>query len=311
MRLFAGIDGGGTHTRALIVGGEGREIARGEAPGAVATAAHPEAAADAVTQAIGDAMEAAALELITRDASLDEIGLPLDGLWAGLAGAGNSEASRAVTEVLSGRRLAHRLTVGTDVRAAYEDAFPDDDGVLLIAGTGSIAWGTVDNGPPIQVGGWGQLLGDEGSGYWIGLRGLQHVMTEHDGRSPVGTMTAALTGACDVGEPDELVPWVNQAAKGDIAALAPLVISAAAAGDSAAEQIVSEAVDALSGLVQGVVSRRVAPDVGVRVVLWGGLIAADGPLAPRVSNALGQAGFEVVERAVDPTMGAARLALRG
>lgn len=310
MSLFAGVDGGGTRTRAVIVNGDGHEIGRGEAPGVVVTAADAEAAADAVTEAIGDAMEAVALELLTRDASLGSVGLPLDGLWAGLAGAGSPDASRAVTEALSGRRLAHRLTVGTDVRAAYADAFPEEDGILLIAGTGSIAWGTAVDGTPIQVGGWGQLLGDEGSGYWIGLRGLRQVMTESDGRAESSALAPDLVHACGLSRADDLVGWSTTAAKRDVAALAPLVIAAAEAGDGAAERIVAEAVDALVGLVRGVAFRGARQRGASSVVLWGGLLADGGPLADLVSRELASAGFATVERHVDPPMGAARLALR-
>ena len=309
MSLFAGVDGGGTRTRAVLVDAQGREVARGEAPGAVVTAADPDRAAEAVAGAIGDAMEAAALELITRDASLDSIGLPLESLWAGLAGAGSSEASRAVTEALSARRLAHRLTVGTDVRVAYEDAFPERDGVLLIAGTGSIAWGTDRAGQPIQVGGWGRLLDDEGSGYWIGLRGLQRVMTEHDGRSAPSALGPKLVRACGVSGPGDLVTWVATAAKRDVAALAPVVISAANAEDRAAEGILEDAVRALTDLVRGVGTRLSEGDHKTRVVLWGGLIANEGPLESRVIGSLQEAGFLVLDRVVDPPMGAARLAL--
>jgi len=296
--------------RAVIVDADGRELARGEAPGAVVTVAAPEAAADAVTRAIGDAMEAAALERLTRDASLDDISLPLDGLWAGLAGAGSPDAARAVMEALSPRHLANRLTVGTDVRAAYEDAFPERDGVLLIAGTGSIAWGSDEAGEPIQVGGWGQLVGDEGSGYWIGLHGLRQVMTGHDGRSESGSAAGALLRACGLSEAGEVVAWVQTAAKRDVAALAPLVIQAADTGDAAAARIVGEAVAGLTDLVRGVACRGGTGARGGGVVLWGGLLADGGPLASRVSSALESAGFKVVERPVDPPMGAARLALR-
>ncbi len=310
MSLFAGVDGGGTHTRAVIVDADGREVARGEAPGAVVTVADPRPAVEAVTRAIGDALESAALERLTRDASLDVIGLPLEGLWAGLAGAGSPDAARAVMDALRSGRLAHRINVGTDVCAAYEDAFPERDGVLLIAGTGSIAWGSDESGAPIQVGGWGQLLGDEGSGYWIGLRGLQHVMTEFDGRSESGLMSDELLEACGLSDPGDLVAWVNVAAKRDVAALAPLVVRAADSGDAPASGIVSEAVAALTALVQGVVSRAGTGDSVSAVVLWGGLLADGGPLARRVSSALVDVGLHVVDRPIDPPMGAARLALR-
>ena len=98
--------------------------------------------------------------------------------------------------------------------------------------------------------------------------------------------------------------------KRDVAALAPLVIRAADLGDVHAARIVSEAVAALTELVRGVASRDGSSGEGRAVVLWGGLLADQGPLASMVSAALRTAGFEVVERRVDPPMGAARLALR-
>ena len=109
-----------------------RVLARSRLPWrrAGARAAEAMVAAEAVAAAIGEAIESAALERITRDASLHSIVLPLDGLWAGLAGAGSIEAAHAVRTALIERGLAHLITVGTDVRAAYEDAFPDGDGVL-------------------------------------------------------------------------------------------------------------------------------------------------------------------------------------
>ena len=122
------------------------------------------------------------------------------------------------------RGLAHRSTVGTDVRAAYEDAFPNGEGVLLIAGTGSVAWGMGSDGEPIQVGGWGKLLGDEGSGHWIGMRGLQHVMAAYDGRSPQGYLYHQVLDATGVSTPSDLVGWVEVAKKREIAVLAPLVV---------------------------------------------------------------------------------------
>ena len=308
--LFAGVDGGGTSTRVVIVDGEGREVARGEAPGAVVTVMSPEDAAEAVAAAIREAIESAALERITRDASLHSIVLPLDGLWAGLAGAGSIEAAHAVRTALIERGLAHRITVGTDVRAAYEDAFPDGDGVLLIAGTGSVALGMGSDGGPIQVGGWGKLLGDEGSGYWIGMKGLQHVMAAYDGRSPQGYLYSQMLEATGVRTPSGLVDWVEAAKKREIAALAPLVIASSGVGDPAAEDIVATAVIALVSLVEAVFLRGAGQREDTKVVLWGGLIADSGPLAGRVSEALIHSGFNVFERKVDAPLGASRLALR-
>ena len=137
----AGVDGGGTRTRAVIIDDTGAEIARAEREGAVANAAAPHEAADAVTSAV----RAAAVE--------GGVKLPVRALWAGLAGAGREAARDAVTDALSRVGLAEAIEVGTDVEAAFHDAFGKGTGVMLIAGTGSIAWARDERGVMHRVGG--------------------------------------------------------------------------------------------------------------------------------------------------------------
>ena len=89
-----------------------------------------------------------------------------------------------MTAALFGVGLAESIEVGTDVEAAFHDAFGDGPGVMLIAGTGSIAWARDESGVMHRVGGWGQHVGDEGSGYWIGHGARSGAWTgAEDGRS--------------------------------------------------------------------------------------------------------------------------------
>lgn len=321
MSLFVGVDGGGTRTRAVVIDGDGRELARAEDEGAVVTAHRPDDAAEAVRRVV----EAALKKCGRRDRA--------DVLWAGLAGAGTAAPRAAVTRALRRLELAERLVVGTDVEAAFYDAFGDGPGLLAIGGTGSIVWARYPDGTERRVGGWGHLLGDEGSGYWIGLEGLRRLTSSEDGRTAPTAMEAPLLDACGVGTVAEAVGWVETAAKSRVASLAPHVVACADAGDEAALAIVSEAVQHLVTLVraamspapsregrpEGVVAS--APDGGVAVqraagggvsvedvVLWGGLVAPGGPLRVRLASALGSLGLKVVEVEVDPPRGAARLA---
>ncbi|MEM7414389.1 MAG: BadF/BadG/BcrA/BcrD ATPase family protein [Gemmatimonadota bacterium] len=295
---YVGVDGGGTRTRAVLVDDEGREIGRGEAPGAVASAAHPERVVAAVELAIGRAVEAAG-------ARGDSTGVPAR-LWAGLAGAGQAAARDAVHARMVDVGVAREVVIGTDVEAAFASAFPDGEGVLLIAGTGSIAWSRGPDGATRRSGGWGAHLGDEGSGFAIGRAGLALVTRVRDRRASPTTLEATLLDACGVGSADDLVAWVAAASKRDVAALAPLVVEAADADDTEATLLVNRAVADLLDVVT-----PLRPDIDPTVVLWGGLIADRGPLSGRVVQALEAAGWSVADRGVDPPLGAARLARAG
>jgi len=292
--FVVGIDGGGTRTRAVIVDASGQELGRGDSAGAVATADAPRNAADAVTAAVRRATEAAGVEG------------PAAALFAGLAGGGGEAARMGVATELEKHGLAGVVVVGTDVEAAFEDAFPDGPGVLLIAGTGSIAWARDTDGVVHRAGGWGQHVGDEGSGYALGASGLRLVTRAHDGRARETALTEALLGATASEAIEALIPWSADASKSDIAALAPLVVAAADEGDDGASAIVDSAV---LELVAHAEALRVAVGVNTELVLWGGLLADGGPLGGRTSEALEREGWSVSSRPVDPPMGAARIAL--
>lgn len=299
MRTFAGVDGGGTRTRTVIIDAEGAELGRGEFDGAVVTAHEPERAAEAVRRAMEQAAEAAG------------VALPVHVLWAGLAGAGATAPRAAVTRALREFDLAERLIIGTDVEAAFHDAFSEGPGAMLIAGTGSIAWARDAEGHELRVGGWGRLLGDEGSGYRIGLEGLSWLTRAEDGRAPPTEMRETLLTLCGVSSVDDLVAWMEAASKGDVAALAPAVIECAEGGDEGAETIVESAVDALGEHLEAVFGAMGTAErdrSSIEVALWGGLVAPGGPLEARMSERLRAMGLAAAGRQIDPPMGAARLA---
>ena len=299
MSPVAGVDGGGSGTRALILDEGGAELGSGIGPPGLVVSGRSERAASAVEEAVRAAAGKAG------------VSLPLAGLWCGLAGAGRADASAAVEEVLAGRGLAARVRVGTDVDAAFRDAFgPEDPGVLLVAGTGSIALGRSSRGGRIRVGGWGPLLGDEGSAYRIGLEGLRAVLRARDGRGPETELAALLTDVAEAGaDPREIVSFADRAGKSGIGALAPTVLRAAEAGDDEARRIRDEATAELVEAAEAVLRRTGADGGTVEVVLAGGLLGPDGPLGDRVADELRERGRRVDRRPVRPERGAARLAL--
>jgi glucosamine kinase len=289
--LFIGVDGGGTRTRAVIVDDDGREVGRASGAGAVATASQPELAAAAVIRAVQEA------------AATSGVRLPASVLWAGLAGAGTPAARDGVRTALEQEGVADRVVVGTDVEAAFQHAFGDRSGVLLIAGTGSIAWIRDEAGEVRRVGGWGRHVGDEGSGFAMGLDALRLVTRAADGRAEPTSLATRVLEQCALSSLEEVVPWIETAKKGEVAALAPLVVAEADGGDPGAAALVGAAVD---GLVAHV--RAACGETKPTVVLWGGLVADGGPLRSRVLEALAQEGFSATSRPLDPGLGAAMLA---
>ena len=296
-RFVVGVDGGGTSTRALILDDTGTEIARAECKGAVVTADTPGEAASAVAAAVRIA------------AVQGGVTLPVQALWAGLAGAGREAARDAVTAALSRVGLAESIEVSTDVEAALHDAFNDGPGVILIAGTGSIAWARDERGITHRIGGWGQHMGDEGSGYWMGTEALRNVARAEDGRGTPTMLRASILGSLGFRDPTELVVWVGSASKSDIAALVPDIVGAASAGDASAAQVLELAVEILAGHLTAVVEQSEPWSEQPRLALGGGLLREGGPLRGALMSAISSHHVSVIEQELDPPMGAARRAL--
>lgn len=296
MTYFVGVDGGGTSTRAVVIDEEGGELGRAEGPGSVVTRETPQKAVHAVATVVRAAV---------RNAG--QIGAAR-ALWAGLAGAGQDAARTAVLVALVKERVASVVHVGTDVEAAFQDAFDDGPGILLIAGTGSIAWARQASGHRVRVGGWGQDLGDEGSGYWIGTAALRSVVRAEDGRASGTGMAGPVLEHCGVAHARGLIGWVEAASKGEVAGLAPIVSQAARDGDAAATEIIEAAVAELDAHVAATLQKLGPTDDPPRLVLWGGLLAPGGSLHDVAREVLSRRPITLHDGPVDPPRGAASLA---
>ncbi|MHB1192772.1 MAG: N-acetylglucosamine kinase [Longimicrobiales bacterium] len=296
-RIFIGVDGGATRTRAVVLDGEGRELGRAEGRQAIANAREPRPAAESVSVVRAAAARAAGLDI------------PAEALWAGLTGAGREEARLAVEQEILRMGTARKVRIGTDIVAAFHDAFGEGAGILLIAGTGSIAMGRSEDGRQTRAGGWGHHLGDEGSGYALGAAALRVAAWQDDGRAPVTGLPAAILAFLKLERTQDLIPWAAAAAKKDVAALAPTVGEAAAAGDPAAVEIVARAVRDMEAHAAALRERlgpwRAAPPVA----FTGGLLQRGRPLRAPLEAVLEARGYTLVDREPDPALGAARLAL--
>jgi N-acetylglucosamine kinase-like BadF-type ATPase len=296
-RIAIGVDCGGTKARAVAVDETGQELGRAEGPGGVATAAEPWEAASAVASACRDAAASAGLKL------------PVDVVWAGITGAGREAARSAVESELSGTGVGHAVHVGTDVHAAFHDAFGTGPGVLLIAGTGSIAYGRAEDGREGRVGGWGHHIGDEGSAYAMGREALRRAARAVDGRGSTTALVDDILLELGAASMDDVVTWRTSASKGEVAALAPLVTAAAAAGDTIAREIQGTAVEDLERHVLAILEQLGPWSKAPTVALTGGLLRPGRALRDPLIRTLSRQFLTVLGRDLDPAVGAAKLGL--
>ena len=298
--LFIGVDGGGTHTRVLVVDEQSAELATAEGPG---SAIRP-----------GSASHSAAVIRATVQKACEGLGnRPVRALCVGVAGAGRDEERDTLQAALDADRIAGTVAVVTDAEIAIEDAFGAGPGVLLTAGTGSIAYGKGPTGVMARCGGWGPIIGDEGGGAWIGRRALGIAAASHDGREPESALTEALLGTLALESMEQLVPWAASATPADFGKLAPVVLEVAATGDLRANSLVTLAVEELALHVR-TLARKLFSDerAAFRLAMHGGLLAPKSLLRRRLEQRLKSIapGASVLTERVVPERGAARFAMR-
>ncbi|HEX8243346.1 MAG TPA: BadF/BadG/BcrA/BcrD ATPase family protein, partial [Longimicrobium sp.] len=148
--VFAGIDGGGTKTTLALADDDGRELARRVGPAGLVDPRDPTATAEMLAELVRDALAEAGLA--EKPAAL----------CAGLAGVGNERERRQVEAALAAAEVAGRVRVVTDGEIALDGALGGRAGILIIAGTGSVAYGQAEDGRVERCGGWGMVVGDEG-----------------------------------------------------------------------------------------------------------------------------------------------------
>jgi glucosamine kinase len=259
-----GADGGGTKTLGILADAEGKELARFQVGPGNPNVVGVDGAAANLLDLVAGCCERATVHPHA-----------LGAVVFGLAGAGNAAMRDRLTEELrvgGAARGWERLTytLETDARVALEGAFGGEAGVVVIAGTGSNLIGKLTDGSVTTVGGWGRLLGDEGSGFAIGSEAIRAVTRDIDRRSEarlLRTMFAERFGWTTRGA---IISAVYQD-KFDLASLAPLVLEAAGKGDSTARDILTTAAAQLADQLAAMVGHMGSPS-SVGVVFVGGLV---------------------------------------
>src|SRR5437016_4886022 len=210
-----GIDAGGTKTVCLLADERGMIVSEGRGPGANLLAAGELG----VEKVLHEVMETA---IGDRDITPSAICL-------GIAGVDREDEARIVRAIM--RRIGHksRIVVVNDALIALVAGAEDAPGVVIISGTGSIAYGRNANGEAARAGGWGHMIGDEGSGYWIGREALTAVMRAGDGRGPATGLTDDIVAYFQVNDVSHLprIVYDREVPRMSVAAVGPIVQRAA------------------------------------------------------------------------------------
>lgn len=301
--IVIGVDGGGSKTRVLVGTAEGEVLATVDGPKSAVSPGQAARSADVIA------------DLVTR--ALGEIAQPGTVfprvLYCGVAGTGREEERRALHAALDAKELAEEVVIDSDGLIAMYDAFEDRAGILLVVGTGSIAYGRSPAGEIVRCGGWGPAFGDEGSGGWIGKRALGIVAASSDGREPATALLFPILAATQCEDIEDLIPWAAAADARAFATLAPVVFSTAAAGDQRASALITLAAEELVLHIRAL-ARQLFTDerAAVAVALSGGLMDRGSPLRKRLEQRLKSAvpGANLRSEEVLPARGALRAAAR-
>jgi len=290
-----GIDAGGTRTVCVLADADGRAISEIRGPGAN-------------LQSAGE-LE---VEKVLHDVIASAIdGGPAPGaICLGMAGVDRARDAEIIRGIL--RRIGHRaqVIVVNDALIALEAGVPGMPGTVVIAGTGSIAYGRDGEGRGARAGGWGYVLGDEGSGYWLGRLALRAVLRAADGRGEPTQLTDRVLAHYGVARPRDLVREIYEGGTrpSAIAALAREVGAAADEGDGIAGHLVTVAAQELAGAVYSV-AKRLSIETEA-VVLSGGTLLGLGQLRRQLTRELATRlpNAPVMPLMVEPAHGAVFLA---
>lgn len=239
--MFLGVDGGGTKTAFCLVTADGEVTAQVQAP----STDYFSVGIELVGRVLRDGITAVCAEAGITAAEIRHafFGLPTYGEASGDVPTLNAAARDA---------LGHdRYACGNDVVCGWAGSLGGADGINIVSGTGSIAYGE-NEGRATRAGGWGELFSDEGSAYWIGIRGLGRFSKMSDGRIAPGPLYGLIQEHLGLDEDLDVIDIVLnrwQGSRGKIAALCPVVVTAAEQGDRHASDILAEAARELADIV--------------------------------------------------------------
>ena len=291
MSYVIGIDGGGTKCKAVILDAQRNIVATYLAGSGNMLAS----GYDVVKKSIHEIFSN-----IQRDNYAQEISY----VCIGLAGASSKEVRRQVKEIIKETWYHGDIQVTTDAKVALYAGTEGMDGIIHIAGTGSICMGYYHN-EEYRVGGYGHILGDEGSAYDIGLKMMKAVLNQHDGRGTQTAITKVLLEDMKITEPYEIVPIVYQNITDKTYIASKAVLIERVMEDAVAIQIMDSAVDSILSNILAVVA--LSDNHLKDIVLVGSVLEKNSYIRGRVLSGLGDFSVHLSEN--EPCYGAGLIAL--
>ncbi|HEY2397464.1 MAG TPA: BadF/BadG/BcrA/BcrD ATPase family protein [Solirubrobacteraceae bacterium] len=296
-RYVLGVDGGATKTLAAVLDTDARKLYVGHGGPSNQDAVGADAAVRALLEA--------------ADQAIGQAGISAEGLAAAVLAIAGTD-TEAIARNIRAARNEDWLVVN-DVVAAWASATGSGPGVAVIAGTGSNVFGVGPDDMPWRAGGWGHLLGDEGSGYWLGVQSIKAALSAREASGPETALTERAPAFFGLKTVEQLVHllYSKPLTKGEIAALARETATLANAGDAVARGLFALGARELGRQIHAVLEQT-GLEGDFPVGLIGGAWAAGGvyidPLAAEIHERAPGARVELVELA--PVGGSLLLAAR-
>lgn len=279
MRYYIGIDGGGSKTRFCCISESGETLSECVSAGTY----YRQRGAEAVIETIVDGIKTVTGGL---DGELVAVSFGMPGYGEALPG------DDVFLSALQASLAPTPLFAANDVAMAFNGAFAGGTGIMLVAGTGSMAWGRDETGRERRCGGWSELFGDEGSGYWVGRKAIELFSKESDGRIPKTAFYSIFRNSMGICENEDDLSLVSGMealfqSRAKVASVHRLLLEAAMSGDEAAAAVYAQAVEELFLIVSGMIRNMSFAGV-VPVSYVGGMFNCDtlitGPLKKRLQS---------------------------
>ena len=296
MKIFFGIDGGGTKTRIRVEDFSHKIL-------------FEQTATSSNKFAVGEANAVHVIENLVRSAPISSDDIVFGCI--GLAGLGRMKDREPFSKMLATLIPKARTLVTTDAEILLTGGIgKNSPGIALIAGTGSIAIGRAYDGSLVRAGGFGWRLGDEGSAWWIAHEAICRTLRSLEERDIKTSMTKALLAHYGLKEPEEFITLANSESteKSLIASGAKIITEAAENGDELAISIIEEGTDELALLVSSVHAK-----LGVEktdLVMYGGVLENDAYIRNKTEKKLKPMNINILSRPKYPALDGAMIMAR-